>query len=156
MATTSAKRVLLDTNVLLAATLPGRPHFATANKILETGTGAGTDLFTSGQILREYLAAATRPATTNGLGLEPAQALENVEAFCDRLAILDEDGRVAIRLQELVAKLGVRGKQVHDANLVATATIHGVEAILTANVADFQRFADQVEILDLGSLTSLD
>jgi len=39
-----------------------------------------------------------------------------------------------------VVRHPTRGKQVHDANLVATMLVHGVTRLLTFNVADFRRF----------------
>ena len=42
---------------------------------------------------------------------------------------------------------GARGKQVHDANLVATMLAHGIRRLLTFNLADFQRFAGLVELV---------
>jgi len=154
MATTVARSCLLDTNVLLAATIPARPLFAQATRIFEVWPEEGIELFTSGQILREYLAVATRAAELNGIGLEPGQAVANLEIFCQRLVILEEDRRVALRLQELVKALGIRGKQIHDANVVATAAVHGVSAVATANVADFSRFAEWITVLDLGAIPS--
>ena len=38
------------------------------------------------------------------------------------------------------------GKQVHDANIVATMLAHGVGRLLTFNVADFQRFVPPTEL----------
>ncbi len=52
-------------------------------------------------------------------------------------------------IQRGCTPLDCRGKQIHDANVAATALVHGVRRILTANVGDFQRFESYVEILDL-------
>ena len=41
------------------------------------------------------------------------------------------------------------GKQVHDANIVATMLVHDVPLLLTNNVSDFKRFADSVTVLPL-------
>ena len=41
----------------------------------------------------------------------------------------------------LVGQLGVIGKQVHDARLVAVCHVHGVTHLLTFNVAHFVRMA---------------
>ncbi|HYU35462.1 MAG TPA: hypothetical protein VEW48_25190 [Thermoanaerobaculia bacterium] len=46
------------------------------------------------------------------------------------------------------------GKQVHDANLVATALASGVTRLVTANCGDFSRFSKEIEILDLSGLAS--
>ena len=44
--------------------------------------------------------------------------------------------------EKLAAQYSVRGKQAHDANLVAAMLAHGIEAILTFNQADFVRYAE--------------
>jgi predicted nucleic acid-binding protein len=74
---TVARRVLLDTNILVAATDRRRAEHALAVAALNEWPVAGTTLYTSGQILREYLSVATRPAAQNGLGLSQPDALAN-------------------------------------------------------------------------------
>ena len=81
---TPPDRAMLDTNVLLAATDEGRAEHDQALEIVNDWPGRGTTLYTSGQIMREYLAVATRPAERNGLGLKLADALANVRAFRGR------------------------------------------------------------------------
>jgi hypothetical protein len=43
----------------------------------------------------------------------------------------------------------VGGKQVHNANIVATMLAHGIPRLFTHNVADFNRFSTLIEILPL-------
>ena len=78
---TAPDRVLLDTSVLLAATDEGRAEHHDALTVLNDWAAGHTDLCTSGQILREYLTVATRPAEMNGLGLNLPDALGNVRAI---------------------------------------------------------------------------
>ena len=145
----SADRVVVDTNVLLAATAPSRSLHRQALAVANGWPNHGLRLCTSGQILREYLVVATRPLAANGLGLAVSAALANAAALAGRMRLLDEDGRVALRLRELIGESSCSGARIHDANVVATAQVHGVGTIVTANVADFRRYASQIEILDL-------
>lgn len=92
---------------------------------------------TSGQILREYLIVATRPAEVKGLALDRVHARENVAAMLARMRLLEETLSVFPRLQALLGGVDCSGKQVHDANVVATALTHDVESIVTANVDHF-------------------
>jgi predicted nucleic acid-binding protein len=142
-------RVMLDTNVLLAATDEGRAEHHDALTILNEWAAGDTTLCTSGQILREYLAVATRSAEHNGLGLKPADAVSNVRAIRERTAFLVEDARVADRLQGLLADVECGGKQVHDANVIATMLAHGVGTVVTMNVEDFARFERYVSLVKL-------
>ena len=91
-------RVMVDTNVLLAATDESRIEHHDALTILNDWPAGATTLCTSGQILREYLAVATRPADRNGLGLKLPDALGNVHAIRERTTLLAEDAKVAERL----------------------------------------------------------
>ena len=142
-------RVMLDTNVLLAATDEGRAEHHGALTIMNEWAAGDTTLCTSGQILREYFAVATRPTEHNGLGLKPADAVSNVRAIRERTAFLAEDARVADRLQGLLADVACKGKRVHDANVVATMLVHGVSTVVTMNVADFARFERYVSLVEL-------
>jgi predicted nucleic acid-binding protein len=142
-------RVMLDTNVLLAATDEGRSEHRDALKVLNGWAAAHTDLCTSGQVLREYLAVATRPRQQNGLGLSLPDALGNVRAIRGRTTLLAEDSKVADRLLGLLADVECRGKQVHDANLVATMLVHGIGTVVTMNLEDFVRFEGHVSLIRL-------
>lgn len=147
MATTAADRVVLDTNVLLAATDSGRAEHAAALDVLDEWPAQGVALYTSGQILREYLSVATRPERQNGLGLSMADGLGNVRALRGRMGVLPESEKVLERLLVLLDDVTCAGKQVHDANVVATMLVHGVETIATINVGDFARFEPRITVV---------
>ncbi|MGD0699358.1 MAG: PIN domain-containing protein [Trebonia sp.] len=142
-------RVMLDTNVLLAATDEGRAEHRAALKVVNEWAAGHTDLCTSGQVLREYLVVATRSAEQNGLGMSLPDALGNVRAIRARTSLLAEDSKVSDRLLGLLADIECRGKQVHDANLVATMLVYGVGTVVTMNLADFARFERYVSLIRL-------
>lgn len=146
------KVVLADTNVLLSATAPLRSLHKAALRVLNEWPNQGVILATSSQILREYLAVATRPVEANGLGLGVDDALANVAAFRGRMQLFVESEPVWDRLRALVAVYGCKGKQIHDANIVATALISGAAILVTANARDFTRFASEIEVVDLAAL----
>ncbi len=150
MATPVADRAVLDTNVLLAATDEARQEHEPAVAAINVWPAFGLVLYTSGQILREYLAVATRPAGQNGLGMARPDAVDNVLALRTRLNLLAEDVKVSDRLLELLRTVECAGKQVHDANVVATMLVHGIDTVVTINVDDFARFADHVHVVGLG------
>ena len=63
--------------------------------------------------------------------------------------VADETPEVTDQLLELLRTYPTRGKQVHDANIVATMLVNGVDTLLTMNVADFQRFHDRINLIPL-------
>jgi len=150
--TTRPSRVMLDTNVILSATDEGRAEHRQAMLIFSNWAGHGTALYASGQIMREYLAVATRPADKNGLGLEQADALANVRAFRTRTSLLSEDSKVTDCLLSLLDETRCSGKQVHDANVVATMLVHGIGSLITMNLADFARFEHHIKVIPLASI----
>lgn len=147
------RAVLLDTNVLLCATNPARPLHASALRVLNEWPNRGYLLVTSPQVFREYLVVATRPVDVNGLALSPEIALRNVAALQSRVGLLPEGEEVWERLKTLIAIHGCAGKQIHDANVVATALAAGVTQVMTDNLRDFSRFAPEIKVIDLAALS---
>lgn len=143
------ERVMLDTNVLLAATDEGRAEHRDALTVVNDWAARHASLYVSGQVLREYLCVATRPAERNGLGLSTPDALGNVRAIRERTTLLAEDGKVTDRLLALLADVRCGGRQVHDANLVATMLVYRVDTVVTMNLADFARFKGHVSLIRL-------
>ena len=59
-----------------------------------------------------------------------------------------EDGPAVTReLAALCRAVPLGGRQVHDANIVATLLAHGETQLLTSNAADFARFAPRIEVV---------
>lgn len=139
--------VVVDTNVLLAATDTSRVAHAAAIEFLNEDERR---LAMTPQIVREYLAVVTRPVQVNGFGLAAEDAVANVEQLLDDMELLPEDGATTHRLVDLVAQGSAVGKQVHDANVVAAALAHQAGAIVTSNTRHFSRFAELIAIENLG------
>lgn len=134
------KRIFVDTNILLAATDTDRQQHADAKLFLEASFTGVWRAFASAQIFREYLVVATRPILNNGLGLTPAEACGNVEAFQQLVQTLPEGREVQAKLTEFVLQYNLKGKRIHDANLVAVMEAHGLRILKTYNPQDFHPF----------------
>ncbi len=146
----AADLVFIDTNVLVAASVEGHPSHAVATALLDRLAGQGATACISAQVCREFLAVLTRgPIEGRTFGVEEAlEVLDGWTAACD---VLDDSGAVLPELLELVRRYGVRGKQVHDANIVATMRAHGVATLATLNWSDFRRFEDLIALAPLVS-----
>jgi len=131
----------VDTNVLLSATDEARTDHLASSDVFRRATAFGVHLAISGQVIREYLAVATRRIERNGFGLSVSDALHNVGAFRGRTVVLEEVEAVSEELQSLVRQFQVSGSQVHDANVVATMIVHRVDVLVTANRDDFSRYS---------------
>jgi hypothetical protein len=82
---------------------------------------------------------ATRPKAANGLGLSAVEAEAQTAAFEAAFPLLVETPDIFPAWKTLVAAMGVVGKQVYDARLVAVCHVHGVTHLLTFNVSHFTR-----------------
>jgi predicted nucleic acid-binding protein len=145
MATMAADPVFVDTNVLVYATRPLSAQHAVAERALTRLGNEGSSLWISLQILREYLAAVTRPQAT-APALPMASAIADVRRFRAAFQVAEERASVLDRLIQILTTHRAAGRQVHDANIVATMLDCGVRRLLTFNVMDFQRFAPLIEI----------
>jgi predicted nucleic acid-binding protein len=148
MAMTAADPVFVDTNMLVYARIAVSPFHAAAVTKLDALKAAGHPLWVSRQILREYLAALTKPGTVT-VPLPIAVLVADVQSFELRFSVAEDGPAVTSGLLNLLKAVGCGGKQVHDANIVATMQAHGIPKLLTHNVADFNRFAAYITVLPL-------
>jgi predicted nucleic acid-binding protein len=147
MATTgaSADPVFVDTNVLIQATITAAPLHAVAVARLAALTGSGSELWISRQVLREYLATLSRPQSYTP-ALSAAALAADVTRFEAQFRIADDGPAVTGHLLTLIQAIPIGGKQVHDANIVATMLAHGLRRLVTHNTGDFARFGSLITI----------
>ncbi len=74
-------------------------------------------------------------------------AVAPVQRLADEFEILEDGPAVWDRLKELCGIFSFGGRQVHDANIVATMLAHGERRLITFNRPDFRRFASVIELL---------
>ncbi len=142
MAPMAGEIFFIDTNVLLTATDDTRKHHLEVKKLFKSAIQAGFHLAFCGQVIREYLVVATRPVDVNGFGLRSGDAVHNIKEFHKLLVTYDEKKITVESLQHLVVKHQLKGKRIHDANIVATMKTHGIKFLITDNSADFKCFED--------------
>jgi toxin-antitoxin system PIN domain toxin len=146
----AADPVFLDTNVLVAATVATHPSHAAAVALLDRLTGEQAPLCISPQVCREFLVVLTRQPV-EGRTFTVAEATASLDTWRSAASVLDEDEAVLAELLSLVRARQVRGKQVHDANVVAVMLANGISRLATFNAADFQRFDDDIRIEPVAS-----
>ncbi len=139
--------VFIDTCVLVYATTPLSPFHQAARDALGTTAGDGA---ISRQVLREFLAVMSRVQASAAPLAMPVLAAA-VNAFALRYSVLEDGPAVTDELLRLLASTACGGRQIHDANIVATMLSHGVTRLLTHNVADFHRFEPQIEVVPITS-----
>ena len=141
MAVTDAETCLIDTNVLVYSTVSGHAWHQQARHWVSALQEDGIQLCVTPQILREYLVVLTRGSVFEK-SFSVEQVLAQMQAFLPAFALLDETRASAQQLQDLVRQYNVRGKQIHDANVVAVMLTHGIQRLVTYNRSDFERYAE--------------
>ena len=132
---------LVDTNILLRAAQPSHPAHATATGAVRNLLARGERLCVLPQNLIEFWAVATRPAESNGLGLEVSEAAAELDGLKVIFELLPDTPAIYPEWETLVRAHQVKGKEAHDARIAAAMLAHGVTHILTFNGGDFKRFA---------------
>ena len=139
--------VLVDTNILARLAQPSHPHHSLALAALDALHVRGHDVAIVPQVLYEFWTVCTRPPAQNGLGFPTRQAHSEQVKASGLFRLLPDNASILPEWQRFVVRHDVKGRNAHDARLVAAMNVHGVGHILTFNVADFARYPG-ITVLD--------
>ena len=138
--------MFVDTNILVNARIVEAQDHAIATATLDRAFQDREPVRISRQILREYLSVVTRPQTwQNAITYE--EALDDVVGFVGTFEILEDGPLVTETLIALCHGVSAGGRQIHDANIVATMLAYGERRLLTFNTSDFRRYGDRIELV---------
>jgi predicted nucleic acid-binding protein len=129
-------RVLVDTNVLIYATLEGDPRFTRSRELL-LARGGG-ERFVSVQNLAEMYPNLTGPKMEHPDPPSVARAKIESIASLPTLQVLPLTGDVQSIALELCEKHGITRQRYYDAQLAATMIAHGIRTLVTENTQDFK------------------
>jgi len=133
--------ILIDTSVLGRLANRADPSHAIAASAVAELHRRGEVLHITPQNLIEFRNFATRPVSANGLGLGSSAAEGLASTFEAAFPLLAETADIYPAWKTIVGAIGVIGKQVHDARLVAVCHVNSVTHLLTFNVQHFVRMA---------------
>ncbi len=136
--------IVVDTNALVSAFITSAPDHDRAYAWFRQNA---VSLAITRQIMREYVAVPTRPQHWAGPS-QVHQVIVQLESLVRPMEILEDGPAVWAELTRLSRQFVFGGKQVHDANIVATMLAHGETRLLTFNVRDFRRFDTLIEIIE--------
>jgi len=147
---TDVEPLFIDTNILIYANVATAPLHKQALTAIREAHQAGRSLWISRQVLREFIAARTRPQTF-AQPSAPKVVIERVRYLEDRFQVADDTAAVTGQLIKLIGDFQIGGKQVHDANIVASMKAYGIPSLLTHNTKDFERFGEVIRIEGIDS-----
>jgi len=138
--------VFLDTNMLVYSNVLESPLHQITLDTIQTYYDAGTELWISRQVLREFMAVLTRPQVFSN-PLPISVIINRIRFFQMHFQVAEDGPKVTETLLSLVNQFHVGGSQIHDANIVATMQVYGIRNLLTHNISDFKRFSGIINIL---------
>ncbi len=147
---TDVEPLFVDTNVLIYSNVAGAPFHEQALTALKTAHHTKRPMWISRQVLREFIAARTRPQTFANPSI-PQIVIERVRYLEKRFQVADDTATTTEQLIMLLGKFKIGGKQVHDANIVATMLAYEIPCLLTHNAKDFERFGELIRIESIDS-----
>lgn len=137
--------VFFDTNILIYASQPDSPWHQRAQTVIRQYEADEWLCCISNQVVREYYATFTR-ADANGILPDRHAVIANIRRFEQRWTVLSDTAAVRAALLTVADSVPIGGRQIHDANLVATMLAYGVPVLCTNNPHHFQRFAAWITI----------
>ncbi|WP_414542430.1 type II toxin-antitoxin system VapC family toxin [Nostoc sp. CCY0012] len=75
--------------------------------------------------------------------------IERVRFFQTQFRVAEDSPEVTEKLLSLMEEIPIGGKQVHDANIVATMLVYDIPQLLTHNTGDFTRFSNLISVSPL-------
>jgi predicted nucleic acid-binding protein len=133
-------RILLDTNIILRLAHKEHVMHGEALAAIDCLNANGHECVIVPQVLYEYWVVATRPTGNNGLGMSVSQADAAISQSLEFFRLLRDERGIFAYWRDLVTANDVRGKNAHDARLIAAMQRHGLTDLLSFNKADFIRF----------------
>ena len=148
MATTGDRSIFLDSNVLVYANVAEAPLHAVSLAKIKYYHESGWEIWISPQVIREFLVVRTRPQNFSG-DCSIETLIERVEYFRRTFRMALDTPATLDKLTRLLTEIKIGGKQIHDANIVASMMTYGVKNLLTHNVSDFNRYASLITVVPL-------
>ena len=139
--------IQVDTNVLLRSVEQKHSHHLIAAQSLADFLDRGDTVVVVAQNLIEFWNVATRPLENNGFGWSPEQTDIEITRLESLLTLLPDTPAIYSEWRKIVLANLVKGKQVHDARIVAAMKTHGITSLLTFNSSDFKRF-NYISVID--------
>jgi predicted nucleic acid-binding protein len=135
--------VLMDAGMFIGALLQGDPRHAEARPLVEQARQGLVPACTTTGILSEVYGALTwEHAVPRQTPAAAAAAVRLLVAPPSALVVLEEGVAVALRMLALAAHHQLTARRIHDARHAATALVHGIRAVYTYDIDDWQAFEE--------------
>lgn len=132
---------LFDTNTLVRLAESESEHRSSVLQSIRKLRDRREIICITPQIVSEFWNVCTRPISSRGgLGLSVELTERKVAIIEKYFTLLPDNLSTFVEWRHLVSSEKILGVQVHDAKIVASMKVYGVENLVTFNKKDFVRF----------------
>ncbi len=141
-------KTLLDTNIIVHAHNLSSPHQLRASKIIQDALHSKLDACITPQILYEFFAVVTnRRRVDQPLSITEALNICEDLWLSPEIKVIEAHSSTTSTVFSLTKQYEIRGAQIFDCVIAATAHEHGIKRVLTENIKDFRIF-DFLEVIN--------
>ncbi len=144
-------KIFLDTNILVYLVDEENEFHPAVKEIFENTLKEEYEIWISRQILREYAVVISRKELVEK-PLRARQVTDDIARWEQSFNVIDETQEVTDNLKYLILNYNVKGKRIHDVNIVASMMTRSIPLLFTFNVKDFKAFKE-IQLLGLPGQT---
>jgi len=133
--------IIVDTNMWIYFLNKDSIYHQKAKEGISQLINLGYNLFITSQIVREILVVLTKEGIMEK-AIKVDEAISKINELLEFLSILYENEKSLYVLKDLVKKYQLKGKRIHDVNVVAVAVVNNIRRIFTHNIGDFKCFSE--------------
>ncbi len=138
MTMTLSGKLLIDTNILIYATMGSDPRHAISKEVLDLRRSSGNQLFVSVQNLSEIYPNITgpkaQPPDSPGLARKKITSLSGLPG----VKVLPITLETVFLALEIAERYGVTRQRYFDMQIVASMLLEEIPTLVTENVNDFE------------------
>ena len=139
-------KIFFDTNILVYLSSQESPfHLRVLEKVKELFDKY--EIWISRQVLREYAVVMTNSSLLQK-PLSSDEVEKDMEKWGSIFRVADGIEETTKNLRELIVLFDVKGKNIHDANIIATMKTYNIERLFTLNLKDFKRF-NEIKLIQI-------
>mgnify|MGYP005856158291 CR=1 FL=1 len=146
--------IFIDTNILLRHQIRNFAEYPIIKKVVDELFDDEYRIWINWQVIREFSAVCTRPQKFMN-PLSPITISSRISTFLPMFDVADGTSAVNQALLALMRQFPMGGKQIHDANIIATMQVYGIRNLFTLNISDFERFGSLIHIVKIDSLGNI-
>lgn len=138
-------RIFFDTNVLVYLSNEDSLFHETVSEQFLKAVKL-YEIWISRQVLREFAVVVSRKEFYKK-NLKPKEITDDITKWESLFKVIDETQDITENLKNLILKYNLKGKRIHDANIVASMMKFSIPLLFTLNIKDFKVF-DEIQIMD--------